>query len=233
MRLQRGRVALQRLLTTELRGEAAAFGLVRDADEGTWTDTRIWCPVCARRRLQARFTGGAAEFWLRCPDCHRPQGAFGWHSQLHRLPRWLRDAGGHSAILAAVLDRSARQYGAALRGAPEPCWRCGHPVEVRRGRPLDAPPAFQGSPMVSLVCGACGATSSSHLGGLILSLPESRAFWREHRRILVRPEQEVVVAGRPAYRALLESVASAARLEVLADRATLRVLRADGREVSS
>jgi hypothetical protein len=49
-RLHRGKLALRRLLTTELREDAAAYGLVAP-ERGAWQATRIWCLVCGQRRL--------------------------------------------------------------------------------------------------------------------------------------------------------------------------------------
>ncbi len=62
-RLQRGKLALRRVLTTDLLDDAAAYGLSAEIDG--WQGTRIWCPLCGRRRLEARFTRDR-ELWLRC-----------------------------------------------------------------------------------------------------------------------------------------------------------------------
>src|SRR4051794_3709983 len=43
VRLHRGRLALRRVLSTDLRPAAAGYGLGAPADDG-WQETRIWCP---------------------------------------------------------------------------------------------------------------------------------------------------------------------------------------------
>ncbi len=49
VRLHRGRLALRRVLTTELAEEAVAYGLgIRDGVG--WQDLRLWCPTCGQRR---------------------------------------------------------------------------------------------------------------------------------------------------------------------------------------
>ena len=68
MRLRRGKLALRRLLATELRDEAAAYGLA-GGDDGRWEDARLWCPVCGRHRLAARLLRATGELTLRCPGC--------------------------------------------------------------------------------------------------------------------------------------------------------------------
>lgn len=70
MRLRRGKFALRRVLASELREEAAVFGLVAPADDA-WQETRIWCPICGRHHLLGRFdtTPAAGNFALICPGC--------------------------------------------------------------------------------------------------------------------------------------------------------------------
>jgi Sigma-70, region 4 len=66
-RLQRGKLALRRVLTTDLRDEAVAYGLIASSDAG-WQETRIWCADCGERRLLGRF-GEAGDLHLDCPSC--------------------------------------------------------------------------------------------------------------------------------------------------------------------
>ena len=56
MRLQRGKLALRRILAGELREDAAAYGLPVALDE-RWERTWIWCWKCGQERLQGRMTG--------------------------------------------------------------------------------------------------------------------------------------------------------------------------------
>ena len=70
MRLARGKLLLRRALATELRDEAAAYGLAPADGEADWRETRIWCPNCGRRRLAGRFDRARHALDLRCPDCY-------------------------------------------------------------------------------------------------------------------------------------------------------------------
>ena len=53
-RVERGKLALKRVLTTDLRAEALSFGLIASGAE-SWQETRNWCPGCGRHRLEGRF----------------------------------------------------------------------------------------------------------------------------------------------------------------------------------
>jgi RNA polymerase sigma-70 factor (ECF subfamily) len=73
MRLQRGKGALRDVLATDLRDEAAAYGLVPSFGPAGQV-TRIWCPLCGQRRLVGEFAvvdpiRGIRRLVLSCPDC--------------------------------------------------------------------------------------------------------------------------------------------------------------------
>jgi RNA polymerase sigma-70 factor (ECF subfamily) len=59
MRLHRGRLALRRILATDLREEAATYGIV-DPEREDWQATRIWCPDCGERTLVPRRRYGSS-----------------------------------------------------------------------------------------------------------------------------------------------------------------------------
>jgi RNA polymerase sigma-70 factor (ECF subfamily) len=66
VRLHRGRLALRRLLATELGAEAREYGLTSERD--TLGETRICCPLCGQRRLVGRLDSRTGELLTRCPD---------------------------------------------------------------------------------------------------------------------------------------------------------------------
>jgi len=67
-----GKLLLRRLLTTQFRPDAAAYGLLPPTAADGWQETRLWCPLCGARRLLGRFDRAASTggFTLRCPGCH-------------------------------------------------------------------------------------------------------------------------------------------------------------------
>jgi hypothetical protein len=54
MRLHRGKLALRRVLATDLAQDAAAYGLIDEAMQ-EWQETRIWCSSCGQRRYMGAF----------------------------------------------------------------------------------------------------------------------------------------------------------------------------------
>ncbi len=79
VRLHRGRRALQRVLTTALRHEAAAYGFSA-AERGGWQETRMSCPECGERRLVGDFDRAIGRLLLRCRGCY-PTGPDGFNSR--------------------------------------------------------------------------------------------------------------------------------------------------------
>jgi hypothetical protein len=85
MRLNRGKLLLKRVLTTELRQQALAYGLaVPDADE--WQETRIWCTDCGERKLFGRFAAGR-ELQLDCLGCRGRARSVAWRGWVTELLR--------------------------------------------------------------------------------------------------------------------------------------------------
>src|SRR5919202_6620496 len=68
MRLRRGKLALRRMLATELAQEAAAYGLIDEAAQ-EWRETRIWCSNCGQRRFMGAFNQRTGDLVLKCPAC--------------------------------------------------------------------------------------------------------------------------------------------------------------------
>ena len=70
-------------------------------------------------------------------------------------------------------------------------------------------------------CSACDWATNTSLAGLVMALPDAQRFWRENPRIRTLPAQEIEIQGSPAYVARLQSVTSAAELEVISRGDTL------------
>ncbi len=225
VRVQRGRIALRRLLNTDSRADAATFGLVT-APPGAWQETRIWCPDCGQRRLVGRFSresGGACQ--LRCPACHAAPGTYLTNTRFDAFARELLDGvKGYRPTLNRIMAWADAYFQRGLAQRAVPCPDCGQALPLHlRMSPLD-PPALQSVRGVHAHCPACGFLTSQGLGNITLTLPESRRFWREHQRIRLLPTREAVVAGTIALVRRLESVTDRAALDVLIDRETYRVL---------
>lgn len=224
MRLQRGKLALRRILTTDLREEAAAYGLVEPERE-VWQRTRIWCPACGERTLVGRFTD-AGRLALHCRGCRavarlgKPENRYtesGW-------PALFRGVHGFKPALNRVLQNVHAGFGNGIAGRTSRCFGCGTapPLQVTWDEVLQRWSAGAHCPR----CGQClGACSTEFL---LLARPEGRQFWREHPRIRPLPEQDVEAGGRPAVIRRLQSVTESAELAAVFARDTLQVLSIHG-----
>jgi RNA polymerase sigma-70 factor (ECF subfamily) len=229
MRLARGKLQLRRLLTSELRDEAAAFGLC-DAETDAWHETRIWCPGCGRRCLDVRLQPppGAIEF--RCRDCDRdplvPSASFRLSNAY--FARLIGGIERPRPIISRTTPWVHDYFRRALADCGARCTNCGRPVRLRRVTPDDALPALQCAAGLYVRCDACGEACSTSQRGLVGALPEVRRFWRAHPRMRVLSEYAVDAAGRPAIVTRFESVRERAGLAVVSAVDTFEVLEIDG-----
>ena len=215
VRLHRGKVALRRILAGDLA--------LTDTDSipaQTWQETRIWCPLCGRRRLMGYRGDTGSELLLHCPGCCRERdeyltsthltglftGVKGYKPALTRLLRWLHD-----------------RYTPHLTSGVVPCLGCGQPTALSTVTPA-APHWLRDARGIHHQCVACNSGSWDMLEALVLALPQGQRFWREHPRIRALPQREVEAAGRAALVAGFESRSAAARFEVVVARGTYAVI---------
>jgi RNA polymerase sigma-70 factor (ECF subfamily) len=222
-RLHRGKLALRKALTTRLSEEALAHGLIRPSDAG-WEETRLWCPGCGRRRLEGRLRPAEGKLDMRCPDCSRA-GAHFIHS---RLGDGLKDLRSYRPAMGRVLGVIHRMFRAGAEDGTARCPACGGRIRIERGAPPWVPHRFANPESIYLWHPGCGGHDSETWHSLTWSLPEGRRFWKQHPRVRFLPAREVEFEGRAAVVTAFESVTGAARLEVVALRDTLQVVRVTG-----
>jgi RNA polymerase sigma-70 factor (ECF subfamily) len=220
VRLHRGRLALQRVLTTDLRHELAPYGLVAPESDG-WQQTRIWCPLCGARRLDGRLDPASGELVLRCNSCLPMPDAYVAYSGPCEPLRGLTSYRPALTRLMIFMDNCHRRQ--LVKGVA-PCPVCGHPTPLRDGAPPCAPalPAHLGA--VYQYCNVCNAGYSTARAAIALSMPEGREFWRRHPRIHLRSSTQIERAGRAAVLTSFESLTESARLDVITDRETYEVI---------
>jgi RNA polymerase sigma-70 factor (ECF subfamily) len=221
VRLHRGRQSLRRVLLSELSGEAAAYGLNPDGNDG-WVATRVWCPTCGNAHVSAYRSVEEGVFLVRCPECGS--------TASDRSAGYLRDVQGYTRAMVHSIRSARALYSAALTDGIAPCPCCGEPVRMRRG----LPPAFAGSTHpdlgVHLLCDRCGALSHQPVYGLALSQPETERFWRRHRRMKTLPVQPVTAGEQPGLLITFESVTSNDRLEIVLNLADFQLIRVLGND---
>jgi len=220
VRLQRGKLTLQKLFRTHLQAESTAFGLI-DHGSAHWEDTNIWCPGCGAAHLLGKYQKNE-QFALRCPRCDpNPESIMAgldlskpYHASLLGNTKTYKPA--YSRLLAAF----GPLYRRALTSQPAPCLACGNQVDVilEHDRTTDKHPhAFS---QITLHCPVCDWASNKSLAGLVIALPEAQHFWREHPRMKILPSQEIDVQGSLAFLTRLQSVTSKAELTVISRRDT-------------
>lgn len=210
MRIQRGKLALRRLLATDLREEAATYGLDRTTDD--WIETQLWCPICGRQKLHGRLIRATGEFMLRCPQCTpTPEQPLSQAVMplLHRRGQSPRAA---TARLQVWLQERywTPEHGGLVRCVH--CERLLEPVvEPNRGWPA----ATQLRHALVTHCSDCGTRNAMWLTSLAFGLPEGQAFWRTHPQLRLLPEHDLTWEGHLATLVGFESMTSTARLEVM------------------
>jgi RNA polymerase sigma-70 factor (ECF subfamily) len=215
-RLERGRLRLKRLLSTDLLKEAVAHGLVGGAPEG-WDETSLWCPCCGERRLLGRFTP-RRELWLYCMPC----GDFPANEVARAGSAALfRGVKGYRAAALRLMEADADLAARGARGEVRRCPRCGGTVPLVMG----VAPILGGHHYARADCARCGLCLAHFTSFWVAqTTPEGRAFWRAHPRHVFLPEREIEWQGTPAIVTGARSLTGSARIEVVLARDTLRGL---------
>jgi RNA polymerase sigma factor (sigma-70 family) len=216
--VHRGKLALRRLLTTELGTEAAVYGLGRSgADE--WQKTHMWCPYCGQRRVHGYLDPANGRLQLRCPRCDEQDLLVD-----ATLPEAFKDIKGYKPAFSRLLAWIHAQFRERAEDGVLPCPSCGRPLPVRKGVPAWAPDWSDGADSIYFWCPTCMVCDRESLGSLALSLPEVRRFWREQPRMHQLPQREIEADGQPAVATGFESVTGRARIDVVVAQRTFDVI---------
>lgn len=231
MRLARGKLLLRRILMTDLRQDAAPYGLGGPTDGAGWQETRIWCPSCGRRRLLGHFPDetGADAYRLRCPECHPEPGVYFANAPSDYVNGALLDGVKRfKPALSRLMVWADDFYRRGLRERVVTCPRCGSSIALRTFSPEAKPAHLRGGRGVHGRCAACGCLADQGLHGLLLMTPKGREFWRVHPRIQTLPTRGIEVDGCAALLTRLESMTDNAALEIICLRDTFEVLAIHG-----
>lgn len=219
-RVERGRLQLKRVLTSDLRHEAAMHGLTTTDADG-WQQTRIWCPVCGERALVGRFTDDR-ELQLDCVGCLGMPRSVVARGDVSELLEGVKPADvvqgvkGYKRALGRQMGEFHRFFKEGIEERTAQCSWCGSDAPLCVGDPNGL------LHYVATDCPHCGRVREiGSVSFLALATPEGQLFWRAHKRIRTLPEVEVEAAGVPAIVASLEGAADGARFEVVFARDTL------------
>lgn len=220
VRLQRGKLALQRYLRTSLKDEAQPFGLLPEQG-ADWEETNLWCLGCGQVRLLGRFQKGET-FALRCPHCSpEPEAIMAGMDLTHPYyANLLGNLKTYKPAYTRLLTALAPLYRQALKSGTAACPSCGHAIRMSVDTIRKVHSNSAETNHIHLECTACGFTSNKSLSGLVMGLPEVQQFWREHPRLRLLPEQEIEVQGSGMFLTRIQSVTSAAEISVISERNT-------------
>ncbi len=219
VQVHRGKLALRRLLSHELRQEATAFGLAVSQGEERQA-TRLWCPLCGQRRLEGMLDAAQGSFALRCPACAAETGAY----TDYIWPQMFQGVAGLKPAFNRVMRWAYPYYRQALAEQGAPCNLCGQLAALRLYLPDDEFQVRRDVRGMFVYCAACQGGFRMRLSNWLLYHPQAWRFWQEHPRIQLLPEQEGEMAGRLALLVRFQSVVNQARLEVLVAQESYEVL---------
>jgi hypothetical protein len=215
-RLYRGKLALRRVISTQLSAEAAEFGISTVADDQTQLATRIWCPLCGKGQLIKYYDAAINITGFTCPKC--------WH--VSSWPDEIQQLKSPKSILTHQIALLGDRYWGAINGLQAFCFKCRQPAHFAVCHPQDVSHihGLLEYPGIYLSCIHCGYCETNGLPHLTLDTPETRQFWRKHARMQWLPEREIDFAGRSALVSGFRSMTDTAQLDVIIDQATLKVL---------
>ncbi len=228
VRLHRARKELREVLRGALREEAESFDIQLDlADRGSVNgrirqETRIWCPLCGKRHLEAEidWTTGESHYW--CPTCGHLAGACRFDL--------LSGVSSYKPILSRLLRYLTTYYMRGLEAGEVACG-CGRRARVEVQQPGEASEELHGQPELFIRCTTCGTIDVTTVSRLTLDRPEIQRFWQTHPRMRLLPAQALEMQGIPALLIPIESVADGARMEIVWARSSLQVLAVCGSEL--
>ena len=209
MRLQRGKLALRRILSTDLRQEAQSYGFAQ-SEAVLEQETRLWCPGCGRHKLIGRLE--PPHFTLRCPHCCADSRLYTAYYTDHADV--LSDVKGFRRAWGRYLAWSGDFYHFGIVQREVTCPQCGDSVPVRLEMPgeLAARLNLRG---IDAGCPRCNTPRNQSLHGLALNSETGRRFWKQHERIEALPLRELTVQNTPALAVAFQAVGEAAQLEIL------------------
>jgi RNA polymerase sigma factor (sigma-70 family) len=220
MRLQRGKIALRRVLATELRHELAPYRMDTTGESG-WEETPLWCMSCGQRRIIGRYRQQENELWLKCPVCCPEANHFFVHTHSSSL---LSGVKGYRRAFSRIVSWVDTFFLPHLASASVTCY-CGRNLSLQKARPGEAPLLPYSQQTLYCQCAACGFSDSESLQSLVFVLPRVQRFYRQHPRLRFLPGYEVEADGRAAIVTSIESITNHDRVAVVSAADTFEMLR--------
>lgn len=222
MRIQRGKLAFQKVLTNEMHQEMEPYLLPATTIKPE--QTRIWCPICGQRQLTGYVNRKVGMLHLNCPLC--APGELSWYINIPT--KLIGDVKGYGRAFSRTLDWIDQFQQHYHVGQMVPCCLCGNVTLLQE--------SLQGSLQVApwwhrpifgwyYHCDACNDTFNILVEGIVMALPEIRQFYKEHNRTRQQSTKEIEVDGRAALLTTIESVTNNAQISVVLAHDTYAALK--------
>lgn len=219
-RLYRGKLALRRVITTQMREEAAVYGISTSDADNLQQHTRIWCPFCGKNYLIKDQDPSMTQTGFICPKCWRIA-----NLSLSSSERWSGMSSAKS-ILSRQLAILEERYWPIINTGRSNCWKCGHEAQNKVDNPRETSLEHNLHlyRSIYILCPHCDFLELNGIPHLSLDTPEARQFWRKHPRIQWLPPREIEYAGQAALISSFRSMTDAAQLDIILHYTTLKVL---------
>lgn len=236
MRVQRGKLALRRVLTSEMREEIAVYKQAGTAQ--AWEPTSLWCHLCGKHHLLGCKQPESGLLYLKCPACSPGDEVLSRNEDIPVLV----GIKSYKPAYARLGAWCHTYYREGLRTGETLCGTCKRAIPVRISSAQEIRKLLrlhkdtprwawtQSERLVNSLCPYCDSVSCITLEGLVISLPEGRNFLRTHPRIHFLPYRSIEFAGRSALVTRFESINDATSFEVISDYETYEVLKIVGGE---
>jgi RNA polymerase sigma-70 factor (ECF subfamily) len=236
MRLQRGKLALRKVLMNDLQQEIVSYEQ-KAATIQIWEQTSLWCNLCGKHRLLGQKNPVLGTLYLKCPECSPASNEVVSKNEILSVLKGMKS---FKPAYGRLIDWCHDYYRRALRDGAIICDICGELNVARLSLPEDIRELNwmnrgelkwvwrQDKYLINVVCPRCQSINCTTLDSLSLFLPEGRKFHQEHQRIRLLPYRHVEFAGRPAIVTSYESVTETASFDVISDAETYEVLKIYG-----
>jgi RNA polymerase sigma factor (sigma-70 family) len=221
MRLQRGKSALKRLLSTDMSGEAAAFGVPARSDDER-EETRIWCPRCGQRRLLGNMYRDRGIFTLWCPRCSPRLES---HVFMAVNPTLLDGIKGYRAAVSRLMTWGDTFWSDAAAGQLPICPACGQRLKLHHCMHTNEADEVGTQVVLEAICERCDLRNSTLVRSFAQFRPQVREFWKRHPRMRTLPIVQREIEGQAASIVSFEEVTGGARIDVVVANASFRVLK--------
>ena len=227
MRLHRGKLTLQRVLSTQLSQEMAPY-LINTTDT-KWQKTRLWCPFCGQHCRLGRLLPHQGQLQVFCPGCtlvgDSGPNVVAFATNTSDFPATIGAVKGYRRAITSVLSWTHTFLGSHPATRTFPCLSCSHTISLHISCISQNGWYTRDMPVLNARCSQCQAEYMIQLGFFALTLPAVQKFWQEHPKIHLLPNQELEADGQSTIITRFESLTDQSKIAIVSSKDTFETLR--------